>query len=214
MESPYTYIGKRTPLLDGQLKVTGQIRYVPDLTLPNMLHARPVMSLYAHAKIKGINKEAALKIPGVRAVITAEDLPCVTPSSRNRLMLARDRVIFMGQFVALVLAETEAAASDGARAVWGDYEPLQVAITVEEAMAEGPRWSGRMGFPREPVMMAHMARPSARNPKKKPNTIPTLPEPAVLSAAMWTKPLRKPISSLSVRFLRQWCIKARSKRRG
>lgn len=136
MDTTYSHVGKPTPLLDGQMKVTGQIRYVPDLGLSNMLHARPVMSMYAHANIKHIDKTAALKVPGVHAVITAEDLPKVTPSSRGRMMLARDRVIFVGQFVAFVLAETEAAAFEGARIVQVDYEPLPAAISIEEAMAE------------------------------------------------------------------------------
>jgi CO/xanthine dehydrogenase Mo-binding subunit len=132
-----THIGKRTPLIDGPAKVTGQVRYVPNLNLPGMLHARPVLSLYAHANIRRIDKTAALQMPGVHAVITADDLPYVTPSSRNRLMLARGRVIFMGQFVALVLADSEAASFDAARAVFVEYEPLPAAITVEEALAEG-----------------------------------------------------------------------------
>lgn len=136
MDTTFSHVGKPTPLLDGQIKVTGQIRYVPDLDLANMLHARPVMSMYAHANIKRIDKQAALKVPGVYAVITAEDLPYVTPSSRNRQMLARDRVIFMGQFVAIVLAESESAAFEGARMVMVDYDPLPAAISIEEATAE------------------------------------------------------------------------------
>lgn len=137
MNSEYSRIGKRTPLLDGQAKVTGELRYTPDLQIPGMLHARPVMSMHAHANIRRIDKQAALEFPGVHAVITADDLPFVAPSSRSRLMLARERVIFMGQFVALVLAETEASASDAASRVLVDYETLPAAITIEEATAEG-----------------------------------------------------------------------------
>jgi CO/xanthine dehydrogenase Mo-binding subunit len=137
MENRRSRIGKRTPLLDGRAKVTGQLHYVSDLELPGMLYARPIMSPYAHAMIRHIDKKAALDIPGVYAVITADDLPAVAPSSRSRLMLARERVIFMGQFVALVLAETQSSAADGAHVVEVDYEPLPAAITIDEAMAEG-----------------------------------------------------------------------------
>jgi CO/xanthine dehydrogenase Mo-binding subunit len=136
METNYSQIGKPTRIIDGQAKVTGQLKYIRDLKVPHMLHARPILSMYPHANIKSIDKEAALEIPGVYAVITAEDLPYIVPSSRSRLMLARDRVIFVGQPVALILAETEAAAMDAVDMVFIDYELLPAAITVEEAMAE------------------------------------------------------------------------------
>ena len=129
-------IGKPTPLLDGKSKVTGQIRYVPDLKMPGMLHARLVMSVYAHAKINSIDTSAALEVPGVEAVITAADLPSIAPSSRNKLLLARDRVIFVGHPIALVLAESEAAAADGVEKVKVDYDPLPAAISIAEAMAD------------------------------------------------------------------------------
>ncbi len=135
MSDEFSHIGKRTPLLDGRAKVTGQTRYLPDLNVPDLLYARPIMSVYAHARIRQIDKQAALAVPGVHAVITAADLPNIVPSSRSRLMLARDRVIFMGQFVALVLAETATAASDAAALVLVDYEPLLAAITIEDALA-------------------------------------------------------------------------------
>ncbi len=135
MNSKFTHIGKRTPLRDGQAKVTGRVAFVPNMELPGLLHARPVMSAYAHASLKGIDIQTALDVPGVVAVITAEDLPPVVPSSRSRMMLARERVIFAGQFVALVLAETEAAAKDAAELVYVDYEPLPAAITIQEALA-------------------------------------------------------------------------------
>ena len=136
MEVNYSQIGKRTPLIDGQAKVTGQLKYVRDLKIPHTLIARPVLSMYAHAKILSIDTEDALQIPGVHAILTAEDLPYIVPTSRSRLMLARDRVIFMGQPVALILAENEAAAMDAVDMVYVDYEPLPAAITIEEAMAD------------------------------------------------------------------------------
>ena len=129
-------IGRPTPLLDGREKVTGAVRYAPDLKLPGMLYARLVTSPYAHAGIKGIDVEAALAIDGVTAVLTAADLPDIPPKSRNRQLLARERVIFAGQPVALVLAENAAAAQDGVDQVWVEYEPLPAAVTIDEALAE------------------------------------------------------------------------------
>ena len=131
----FTTIGQPRPLHDGQAKVTGTTHYAPDLTLPGMLHARFVTSLYAHAKINKIDVEAALAVPGVVTILTASDLPEIIPDSRARLLLARKRVIFVGQPVALVLADTESAAQDGVEQVVVDYEPLPAAITMDEALA-------------------------------------------------------------------------------
>src|SRR5579859_2809748 len=130
-------VGRPTPLIDGRAKVTGAVRFAPAIKLPGMLYIRFVPSLYAHANIRGIDASQALAIPGVVAVLTAKDFPDITPSDRTRLLLARDRVIFVGQPVALVLATSEAIATDGAEQVVVDYEPLPAALTMDEAMAEG-----------------------------------------------------------------------------
>jgi CO/xanthine dehydrogenase Mo-binding subunit len=129
-------IGKPTPLIDGPQKVTGRMQYAPDIKLAGALHARFVPSVYAHANIRGIDTGEALAEQGVVAVLTADDLPDIAPSSRERLLLARGRVMFVGQPVALVLAESEAAASDGANKVMVDYEPLPSVTTIDTAMAE------------------------------------------------------------------------------
>ncbi len=134
--SDFSYVGKPTPMIDGGAKVTGNLKYTGDLKLLGMLHARFVLSSYAHANIKGINVEAALALPAVQRVLTAADLPDMAPSSRARLMLARDRVIFVGQPVAIVLADDQAAAADGAELVDVDYEPLDADTTMDGAMAD------------------------------------------------------------------------------
>jgi CO/xanthine dehydrogenase Mo-binding subunit len=130
----FTTIGHPTRLMDGQAKVTGKTRYATDLQLPGMLHARFVTSPYAHAKILNIDASAAAAMSGVVAVLTAQDLPEIVPSTRQLLLLARERVIFVGQPVALVLAETEAAAQDAVDYVLVDYDPLPAAITLDEAL--------------------------------------------------------------------------------
>lgn len=134
--SEFKAIGKATPILDGREKLTGHIQYAPDLALPGMLHARFVTSPHAHARITGIDATAATAVPGIVRVLTAADLPDIPAKSRNRLFLARERVIFAGQPVALVLAETPAAAQDGAEQVWVEYEPLPAVISIAEALAE------------------------------------------------------------------------------
>lgn len=130
-------LGRPTPMIDGRAKVLGAALYTPDLSLPGLLHARLVTSLYPHARLLGIDAAAALAMPGVIAVLTAADLPVQVASSRTKLLLARERVIFAGQPVALVLATSEAAAHDAALLVQVDYEPLPAAMTMDDALAEG-----------------------------------------------------------------------------
>jgi CO/xanthine dehydrogenase Mo-binding subunit len=128
-------VGTPTPLMDGRAKVTGALRFAGDLQIPGMLYAKFVSSVYPHANIKGIDKSAAMAMPGVVAVLTAADFPAIVPTSRTRLLLARERVIFVGQPIALVLATTEAAAEDALDAVRVDYEPLPAVTLMDEALA-------------------------------------------------------------------------------
>ena len=134
--SDLSFVGVPTPMLDGPAKVTGNLKYTGDLKLAGMLHARFVLSTYAHANISGVDTAAALAVPGVQRVLTADDLPAVVPSSRAKLMLARDRVIFVGQPVAMVLADTPAAAADGAELVEVDYEPQEAVVSMDAALAD------------------------------------------------------------------------------
>ncbi|MEK7312562.1 MAG: xanthine dehydrogenase family protein molybdopterin-binding subunit, partial [Chloroflexota bacterium] len=126
---------------------TGATHYASDLQLPGMLHARLATSLHAHANLRGIEVEGALAVPGVVAVLTAKDMPDIAPSSRGHLLLARGRVIFAGQPLAVVLATSEAAAEDGAQQVVVDYEPLPAAITIDEALAENAPLVWPQGVP-------------------------------------------------------------------
>lgn len=133
--TPFSTIGQRVRLVEGESKVTGKIRFVADLKIAGMLSARLVTSPHAHARLLRIDTSAATALPGVVAVLTAQDLPVIAPTSRQRLLLARGRVIFVGQPVALILAESEAIAEDALEQVIIEYEPLRAAITLEEALA-------------------------------------------------------------------------------
>lgn len=135
MSSP---IGVRRPRVDAAQKVTGQTRYAADLPVPGLLHARLVLSHEAHALIRRIDPGAALALPGVAAVLTASDLPVAAEGSdRAAEPLVRREVVFAGQPVALVVAESEAVAEDGAELVAVEYEPLPAVLDLEEAMAPG-----------------------------------------------------------------------------
>ena len=146
--SEFAAIGHPKRIIDGKAKVLGMAQYLPDLDMPGLLHARFVPSTYAHANISNIEASAALAVPGVAAVLTHKDLPDIAPSSRNRLLLARDRVIFVGQPVALVLADSETAAADGADLVIVDYEPLPAVMSFDEAVAENAPLVWPEGIPK------------------------------------------------------------------
>src|SRR5438105_4911683 len=122
--SEFRFLGKPRPLLDGSEKVSGRARYVGDVELPRMLQARPVLSPYANARIVSIDTEQALAVPGVVAVLTEPDLASRgrPMTSRPSAVLARGRVVFAGQPVAVVVAETEAAAHDAVQLVAVEYE--------------------------------------------------------------------------------------------
>ena len=135
--SPDSKIGQRIPVYEGDKKTTGNIRFVADIHLPGLLHARLVTSPHAHARIDGIDISAAEAVPDVTAVFTAADMPNIAPTTRQRLLLARDRVIFAGQPVALILAESPAVAEDAIELVQVRYKPRPAVFTVDEAIAEG-----------------------------------------------------------------------------
>src|SRR5215468_8479719 len=118
-KTEHTVVGKRTRRQDGFDKVVGHTSYAGDLTIAGLLHARLVLSPYAHARIVKIDTAEALEVPGVKAIYTSETLGMVDPESSARAQspLASKEVLWCGHPVAIVLAETEPAAEDGVAAV-------------------------------------------------------------------------------------------------
>ncbi len=121
--------------------VTGQALYTDDLVgrLPGVLHAWPVQAPHAHARVQAVQTGAALALPGVVAVLTAADVPGendVGALRRDEPLLPTE-VMFHGQAVAFVLAETEAAARAGAAQVTVAYEPLPAIHSLDAAIAAG-----------------------------------------------------------------------------
>jgi carbon-monoxide dehydrogenase large subunit len=123
--------------------IRGQGRYVDDIQLPGMLYLDIVRSPFAHAKIKSINTERALKVPGVLAVITGETLAkynlhwMPTLMSDTQMVLPTDKVMYQAQEVAGVIATSRYAAADGVDAVDVDYEPLPVVVDPFKALEPG-----------------------------------------------------------------------------
>jgi CO/xanthine dehydrogenase Mo-binding subunit len=140
MSSPYQYLGHPRPAIDGRAKALGVTRYAGDVQLAGMLHAQPVLSQEAHARLRAVRASAASAVPGVAAVLTADDLPVTAtpPETRHQAVLARDIVTFCGQPVALVVAESAAAAADGAALVEVDYDPLPPVVGVAGAAHDRP----------------------------------------------------------------------------
>ncbi len=129
-------VGKPVRRQDALDKLTGRTRYAGDITASGLLHARLVLSPYAHARLVHIDVSAALQVPGVKFVYTSETLGIThyDTSSRTRSPLARGEVLWCGHPVALVLAESEEAAVDGVQAVDVEYEQLPVVLDLPSAM--------------------------------------------------------------------------------
>src|SRR5207245_8600754 len=100
-------MGVSVPRFYAPEKVTGRTQYVGDVQLPGLLQARLLRSPYAHARIKHIDVSRARSLPGVRAVLTASDIPELKPGAKTRAhaLLAIDRVVFFGQPVAAEAAD-------------------------------------------------------------------------------------------------------------
>src|SRR5713226_922474 len=123
--------------------IRGRGNYVDDIQLPGMLHMDIVRSPFAHAKIKSINTDKAMKVPGVLAVITGETLAkynlhwMPTLMSDTQMVLPTDRVMYHAQEVCAVIATSRYAAADGVEAVEVDYDPLPVVIDPWKAIQPG-----------------------------------------------------------------------------
>ena len=147
-------IGARVTRKEDKRFITGAGRYVDDMVVPGMKHAVFVRSPHAHAQIQGIDVEAAQAMPGVIGVLTGRELKAdgignlicgwMIHSKDGSPMkmgawspLAVDRVRYVGDAVAVVVAETRAQARDAAEAVEVAYEELEAVTTAEEALKKG-----------------------------------------------------------------------------
>jgi carbon-monoxide dehydrogenase large subunit len=141
------YLGQPLRRFEDHRLLTGQSRFVDDLTLPGMLHAAVLRSPHAHAAITSIDVMTARRATGVMAVVTASDLEHVVahiPTRRNadadeirppeHPVLAKDKVCYVGQPVAIVVAQTLYVARDALELIEVDYTPLPAVIDPLKAM--------------------------------------------------------------------------------
>jgi len=138
---PLRVVGRPVPRVDGLEKVTGRARYVTDLVIPGMAHARVMRSPYAHARVRRVDVTRARALTGVLAALCGADLtwcePYYGPAYRDRPVLAIDVARYEGEPVAAVAAVDEATADAALDLIEVDYEPLPPVITLEEALAPG-----------------------------------------------------------------------------
>ncbi|MEJ2718597.1 MAG: molybdopterin-dependent oxidoreductase [Deltaproteobacteria bacterium] len=141
MAREHTIVGTRMTRTDSLAKVTGQALYTADLKLPRMLCAKVLRSPHPHAKILNIDTSGALRLPGVKAVVTAADAHGVKwgvfKYTQDHPMIAEEKVRYVGEDVAGVAAVDEETALEALERIRVDYEPLPAVFDPEEAMKEG-----------------------------------------------------------------------------
>ena len=148
-EAPEKYVGGGVPRKEDPALVTGNANWTDNIKLQGMLHASILRSPFAHARITNIDVSAALDQPGVVAAYTGKELedewaapmPCAWPVTEDIKMpdhwpLAKDKVNFMGDAVAIVVATDRYKAQDALEHIDVDYEPLDVVTNMEEAIKD------------------------------------------------------------------------------
>lgn len=121
-------IGKPRRRVDGRAKVTGQLRFADDLALPRMLHAKLLRSPHPHAIVEAVDAEKARRHPGVKLVLTGQDFPVpfgIMPVSVDEYPLARERVRYVGDPVAAVIAADEQTATEALALIEVRYRVLR-----------------------------------------------------------------------------------------
>jgi CO/xanthine dehydrogenase Mo-binding subunit len=133
-------IGRSIPRLEARDKVTGRAEYTHTMQVPGMLHGKIFRSTIAHGRIRSIDSSAAAKMPGVLRVITADDIrtvipdPYYGPAFHDQPILAIDKVRFVGEPVAVVLAADPHVAEAAVQEIVADYEELPAVYDEVEAM--------------------------------------------------------------------------------
>ncbi len=135
----FAVIGKKTPKSDAVAKATGLARFATDIYLPNMLWAKVLRSPLPHARILSIKTDKAKKLAGVKAVLTAQDVPEARYGALvlDMGMFARGKVRYIGEAVAAVAAIDEETAQAALKLIEVEYAPLPAVFDPLEAIKEG-----------------------------------------------------------------------------
>lgn len=130
-------VGKSEIRVDAWEKVNGSAKYVADIEVPNLKHGVVLRSSHHHARILSIDSKKAMQIPGVVDIVTAKDIPgeaVYGPIIADRTPLAEDRVRFMGEPVAIIIADSVNIANQARNAVQVNYDPLPAIFDPEQAL--------------------------------------------------------------------------------
>jgi CO/xanthine dehydrogenase Mo-binding subunit len=133
-------VGHSVPKIDALDKVLGRAVYSEDISFPDMLYGRVLRAGIPHAVIEEIDVREARAMAGVACVLTAGDIPGINRygiAYQDQVALAKDRVRYIGDAVALVAAETEEIAKDAVKAIRVKYRPLPIITNPREGLAEG-----------------------------------------------------------------------------
>lgn len=141
MENELNVVGQRLPMHDAAAKAKGTAQFTDDLTFPGMLHGKILRSPLAHAKILRIDTSKAEKLPGVKGVVTGQDIPDrlygIVPKARDEYALARDKVRYIGDDVAAVCAIAPEIAEEAIELIKVDYEELPAVFDPFESKKDG-----------------------------------------------------------------------------
>src|SRR4026207_941540 len=137
----YSIAGTNAPRVDGVEKVTGKAIYTSDIQLPGMAHARILRSPVAHAKIVKIDATRAKELPGVIDTLTRDDIQGFKykygATYKDQSIVAVDKVRYVGDPVAAVLADDPATAEQALELIEVEYDELPKVTNIEEATAPG-----------------------------------------------------------------------------
>jgi len=136
----FSVLGKALPKVDSFSKVTGAAQFADDIFLPRMLYGKLLRSPYPHARIKKVDATKALQHPGVVAVATGDELTVrygILPSSPDEHVLAIDKVRYVGDPIAAVVAEDELSAEEALEAIEVEYELLPAIMSIDAALKDG-----------------------------------------------------------------------------
>lgn len=137
---PYKHINRTIPKVDAENLARGRSVFSADMAVRDPLVLRVFRSTESHARIRGLNISEGLKIPGVVGILTAKDVPGERRYGliqKDQPLLARDRVRFLGEAIAVVAARDERAAERALNTIRVDYEPLGLVFDPEEALQQG-----------------------------------------------------------------------------
>ncbi|GIX49109.1 MAG: xanthine dehydrogenase [Candidatus Tectimicrobiota bacterium] len=149
----YTLLGKRLPKPDATGRVTGRVLYADDVTLPGVLVGKILGSPVAHGRIRRLDTRKAQSLPGVHAVVTAQDAPPTRYGGiiRDKCIFAADRVRYHGDPIAAVAAENADIAEEALQLIEVEIEPLPVLIDPKEAAESAllihPEWETYTAIP-------------------------------------------------------------------